>query len=378
MPKKIDYGKLFTLRADGRYCASYTDASGKRKYLYDRDPERLHEKLDEARHPEERLVTFRESAEAWEAGYRETIEERTWKNYIPHYKELKAMWGDVPTVQITAEMINADLLRAKAKGYSHTVVNERKVIINGVLNYALAHGDIPFNPALSVRLPKGLPKGKRHAPSNNVLQIVCQNLDKPFGIYAFLLFCTGVRKSEALALHKGDVDFTTTPKRININRSLTYVNNSHPREKLPKGNRKRWVPIPDILEDPLKKYMAQTPGDLLFPQPATNRGGEGGGYMSEGAYERAWHKFCVEVGLVDEAGKHTLTAHPLRHATATVLMEAGVDVFTTQSILGHANVSTTQEIYQELREEQKKKSIKKYDKSLRKLSPMLSKTAEHK
>ena len=190
--KKRGYAAMFTLRKDGRYVASYTDATGKRRYLYNKDPEKLYKLLNEAKNPEERLVTFRESAEAWETGYRESIGERTWKNYIPHYKEIKAMWGDVPTVKITAEMINADLLRAKAQGYSHTVVNERKVIINGVLNYALAHGDIPFNPALSVRLPKGLPKGRRSAPSDDVLRIVCQNIDKPFGFYVFLLFCTGM------------------------------------------------------------------------------------------------------------------------------------------------------------------------------------------
>ena len=89
--------------------------------------------------------------------------------------------------------------------------------------------------------------------------------------------------------------------------------------------------------------------------------------MSERAYEGAWLRYCTAVGLVSDDGKPTITAHVLRHATATLLFESGVDVFTTQQILGHANVSTTQEIYEELRQNQQMKSIKKYDKYLGKL-----------
>lgn len=371
--KKSKYASMFTLRADGRYVASYTDSDGKRKFLYSKDPEELYNKLCEAKNPEHRPVTFRESAEAWEAVYREEVQVTTWKNFIPHYNEFKDMWGDIPVAEITAEMINSDLLRAKAKGYSRTVVNSRKVIINGILNYALAKGDIPFNPALSVRLPKGLKCGRRKSPEDDVLRIVCQNIDKPFGFYPFLLFCTGLRKSEALALHKSDVDFKSNPKRININRSLTYVSNSNPQEKYPKGDRVRWVPIVDILEEPLRRHMENTKGEILFPQKPSNRAGKGGGYMSGGAYAIAWKKYCASVGLTDEEGKHILTAHPLRHATATVMLEADVDVFTTQSILGHADVSTTQRIYQNLRENQKKKSVGKYNKNITRLSKVLSK-----
>lgn len=375
MAKKIDYASLFTLRADGRYMGYWHDAAG-RHAIYDRDPERLYNRIAEKELPEDqRPVLFRASAEKWETKYRETVEERTWANFRPHYADMVAQWGDIPTAQITADMIISDLERAKAKDYSRTVVNSRKVIITGILNSALADGVIPFNPALSVRLPKGLKKGKRSAPSNDVVAAVCNNIDKPFGFYVFLLLCTGLRKSEALALHKSDVDFKAKPPRININRSLTYVDGANPREKLPKSGRTRWVPIISILAAPLKKHMDSVEGDLLFPKPASQRGGPGGGYYSERAYEGAWDKYCAEVGLVDENGKHTLTAHPLRHATAKLLHSSGVDVYTAQQILGHANVSTTMEIYAELDKEQQTVSVKKYDKKLQKLSKSLSKSS---
>lgn len=370
MAKKIDYASMFTLRKDGRYMGYWHDGAG-RHAIYDRDPEVLYRKIQEKEIPaESRPALFKASAEKWESAYRQTVEDRTWANFRPHYNDLIAKWGTIPTVEITAEMIISDLERAKAKGYSRTVVNSRKVIINGILTSALADGVIPFNPALSVRLPKGLKKGKRSAPSNDVIATICNNIDKPFGFYVFLLLCTGLRKSEALALHKSDVDLNA--KRIYINRSLTFVDGANPREKLPKSGRVRWVPIIGVLEGPLKAHMESVDGDLLFPKPASTRGGAGGGYYSERAYEGAWDKYCASVGFLDEEGNHTLTAHPLRHATAKLLHASGVDVYTAQHILGHANVSTTMEIYAELDRDQQISSVKKYDRKLQKLSKELS------
>ena len=78
MAKKIKYEDLFTLRKDGRYQGSYTDETG-RHYVYDRDPERLFQKLQEAAQPkEEHITTFREIAENWEREHREEITMRTW------------------------------------------------------------------------------------------------------------------------------------------------------------------------------------------------------------------------------------------------------------------------------------------------------------
>ena len=42
--KTLDFASMFTLRKDGRYQGSYLDGSGQRKYVYDRDPERLYAK----------------------------------------------------------------------------------------------------------------------------------------------------------------------------------------------------------------------------------------------------------------------------------------------------------------------------------------------
>ena len=60
---KNKYADMFTLRKDGRYQASYTDDTG-RHYLYDRDPERLWQKLNAPK--DEKPVLFAQAADAWD------------------------------------------------------------------------------------------------------------------------------------------------------------------------------------------------------------------------------------------------------------------------------------------------------------------------
>ena len=62
MAKKINYASMFTLRKDGRYMATYTDKKG-RHCLYDKDPERLFEKLQSAQNGQLKAVSFGDIAE---------------------------------------------------------------------------------------------------------------------------------------------------------------------------------------------------------------------------------------------------------------------------------------------------------------------------
>lgn len=194
--KKINYADMYTHRKDGRYQVRLKDG----KYLYDRDPEKLYEK--EKAYYAPKIPTLSEVSEEWEREYRETVTERTWDNFAPHKKRIVETHGDTPITDVTSSMILQDLQRAKARGYSHTVVNSIKVIYSGILNYAVAHDYIPFNPALSVKLPKGLPKGKRTAPSEEEIKTIMAHVDDEFGFFPFFLLCTGLRKGEALALEK--------------------------------------------------------------------------------------------------------------------------------------------------------------------------------
>ena len=375
--KKSKYADLYTLRSDGRYQGYYRDAAGKRHVVCDRDPEQLYRKLREkeaaARQPVPE-ISFRQVAERWEDRHREEIETRTWNNYRPHLAQILDQYGDLPFSQVEPADIVADLARLKAQGLSATVVNSRRSIWRMIYDFAVILGVTRYNPVASVKLPKGLKRGKRHGPTEEQMKIILGSLEAPFGLFAFLLLCTGLRKSEALSLSWSDVDLKAN--LLHITKSLDYTNAGHPVYKAPKtAAGTRDVPIISILRDALLAARKTAGSTLLFPAPPSNRGGKGGGLMTSRAYDGAWQRYCEAAGLMDQAGKKPLlTAHQLRHGTATLLFEYGVDELTAQRILGHSRVEITREIYTDLRQQQQQKSIQSFDRGmLVKLHPELAK-----
>ncbi len=363
MKKRIDYASMFTIRKDGRYQGSYTDTHG-RHYVYDRDPEKLFHKLQALQDQQERAVSFTEVADDWERQHREEISVRTWNNYLPHYLEIKRRHSKKSIEEVTAVDVINHLTAAKAQGYSATIVNSIRSIYRMIFDYAIANDLAKYNPVMSVKLPKGLKRGKRTAPTDEQIRTIFNNADKPFGLFALFLLCTGLRKSEALALMWSDVDFTK--REISVTKSLDYGVGASPTVKSPKTEAGiRTVPLVDILYDLLQEAKASSGSELLFPAQDSNRSGKGGGYMTLRGYEGAWQKYCESTGLIVN-GKPAITAHNLRHGTATLMFELGVDELTAQRILGHSRVEITREIYTQLREAQNRKSVEKFNRGIEK------------
>ena len=345
---------MFTLRADGRYMGHWHDLDrdgkpkGTRHAIYDRDPERLYQRIQEKETP--KPLTLRVVEGEWETLHEKEIKARTWSNYAPHIEAILAEYGDTPIDELTAFEVNSWLLAAKAKGYSYTVVSTNRSIWNMIFDYAVGQRYIPYNPAASVKMPKGLPKGKRKVPEDEVLNTIIGDAgDLEFGFIPFFLLCTGLRRTEALQRPKSDINTKTWEIEI-------------PRAKTDAGV--RTVPIITPLREPLKKWMEAHPGEWLFPYIPYN--GRKGDFMTDANWETAWVKYCGRHGWLDDKGNATIGAHNLRHGTATLLYESGVDVYVAQHILGHASIKTTMEIYTELRKAHERKNVGKFSRSMAK------------
>lgn len=368
MAKKLNYASLFTLRPDGRYQGFWHELNadghpkGKRHVLCDKDPERLYKRLQEKETP--RRMTFAEVLDAWERTHRDEIKDRTWANYAPHVEDIKSLYGTRAVEDITAFDVVQDLLTQKAKGLSFTVVNSRRCIWRMALDYAVADPQIrlPYNVAIGVKNPKGLAKGKRSAPEDEVLDVILADAnDMDFGFIPYFLLCTGLRRSEALQRPKADIDTDAWEIHIPLAKTEAGV---------------RTVPIIKPLRDPLVAWMDAHPGPWLFPRREYYAGRKGtAGYMTDSNWETAWATYCADHGWVDDEGKPNIGAHNLRHGTATLLYESGVDVYTAQHILGHANVTTTLAIYTELRKKHQAKNITKYGRKIAKMIAKDGKTA---
>lgn len=352
-----------TKRKDGRY-QEVLSINGKKKYFYGATKAEVSRKVKEFQQNDRPRVTFKDVAEDWQNIHREEIGEKTWINYAPHYNNIVATHGHKPIEEVSALDIIVDLKRCAVERKSSTIISTRRSIYRMILDHALITGYIRYNPAIGVNLPKTVEKKRREAPSEEVFKTILENTDKEFGLFPAILACTGLRKSEALALTWGDIGKDT----ISVTKALDFVVHTNPVVKPPKTRAGiREVPIIDALRPFIVKPRNAKKSDLIFPSEPSNRNPNANGYMTEREYEGKWKRYCASVGFVDKDGKPTLTAHQLRHGMATMGFEAGVDELTMQRVLGHASPTTTRNIYTHLREQQLASSVSKLNESVSKI-----------
>jgi integrase/recombinase XerD len=136
-----------------------------------------------------------------------------------------------------------------------------------------------------------------------------------------LLYASGLRASECLALKVGDV-----------NRTAGYV------QCLGKGRKERLVPIGAEALAWLERYLAVArpallrgrASPLLFVNPR-------GRALSRQSLRQIVRRAARRAGL-----RQAVSPHTLRHCFASHLLEGGADLRAVQTMLGHADIATTQ------------------------------------
>lgn len=155
-----------------------------------------------------------------------------------------------------------------------------------------------------------------------------------------ILYATGMRVSELVSLPrsvlKGD------PRLLTIRG---------------KGGRERLVPLNGKARTALDRYLAlgATPADRVAPMIATrflfpSRAEEG--HLTRQRFAQDLKQTALAAGIDPER----VSPHVLRHAFASHLLDRGADLRSVQSLLGHADISTT-EIYTHVLEERLKRLV---------------------
>jgi integrase/recombinase XerC len=139
-----------------------------------------------------------------------------------------------------------------------------------------------------------------------------------------LLYCCGLRISEALGLNRRDAPLP--------GRDLLRI--------LGKGSKERMVPVLPIAQHATARYLDLCPYPL--PQEGRLFVGAKGGPLGARIVQLLMQNLRAGLGL-----PATATPHALRHSFATHLLSAGADLRQIQELLGHASLSTTQ-VYTEV------------------------------
>ena len=99
-----------------------------------------------------------------------------------------------------------------------------------------------------------------------------------------------------------------------------------------KGGRERLVPISDRARAAVAAWSALAPDDAPFLFPS------GKGHISRIRLFQLIKQLAADAGIPPER----VSPHVLRHAFATHLLEGGADLRALQTMLGHADIATTQ------------------------------------
>lgn len=154
-------------------------------------------------------------------------------------------------------------------------------------------------------------------------------IDKPQAYYAFeVLFWTGLRVGELLALTPADIDFSA--KTISVTKSYQRIKGEDyiTDPKTEKSN--RTVSIPDFLCEELQEYLA-----MLY------------GFKDDDRMFQITKSFLHHEMIrgSEKAGVKRIRIHDIRHSHVSLLISRKYDIFEVSKRIGHKSIVTTQNIY---------------------------------
>jgi site-specific recombinase XerD len=112
-----------------------------------------------------------------------------------------------------------------------------------------------------------------------------------------------------------------------------------------KGNRHRTIGIHFAAADAINEYIARAKlesGPLFRARRAPRTDELGEQPMSEASMYRVVANYLAKLPGAVRDGAHLFSTHSLRATTATLLLDAGVDIRKVQELLGHRHITTTQ------------------------------------
>jgi len=246
--------------------------------------------------------------------------------------QVEPRWGKIPVGDVRHSDVQTWVTSLTA-GRSATTVLRAFGVLAGILDVAVKDRRVPANVARGARLPRKVPRAHRYLTHQQVHDLAAAS--GKHEAMVLLLAYTGLRWGEVVALRVRDVDFAR--RRLAISENAVEVG-AATIVGTPKSHKRRSVPFPAFLEDPLANAAAgKQINELLF----SGRFGEHVKRATRG--QRTWFKSAL-----DRAGLEPMTVHDLRHTAASLAVSAGANVKAVQRMLGHASAAMTLDVYADL------------------------------
>lgn len=228
---------------------------------------------------------------------------------------------------------------------SSKTIQHHHRLLSCMLNTAVEWQMIVSNPCDRVKAPKATRKEADYLDDKQAIELInCLNsAPLKYKAMIMLFIYSGMRRGELCGLNWTDIDFKNN--LININKSSLYLPDRGIYEDTTKNkSSERVIRIPADVISLLAEYKReQLQLQLLMGDQWKGSGKvfttQDGKPIHPDTVTGWFHKFTVANNLPD------IHIHSLRHTNATLLIAGGTDLRTVAKRLGHANLSTTSNIY---------------------------------
>lgn len=243
--------------------------------------------------------------------------------------------GELNAREISSQQIIEfqNKLTENKKNYSQSYLRTVHSHLSAVFNFAIRNHGLKINPAAIAGPIGSLKPRKLEFWTKEEFKKFIATVDDPIDYTIFnLLFFTGMRSGELLALTPGDFDFNK--KSVHISKTFSHIPGKGDLITSPKTEKSdRFIILPDFLIKIIKDYIQQmydlAPDDRLF-------------HTTKHSLRRSIKSGCKKSGV------KLIRIHDLRHSHASLLIELGFSPLMIAERLGHEKVETTLNRYAHL------------------------------
>lgn len=279
------------------------------------------------------LETFKEMAARWEESEQAT--KQTSQKHRENFEKRFSEYYEQPIRSITKQnLVKWRSNLASNDSYSTGTKNQVLSFVKSVFRFSNAVYDIPdqactlkpfkktdneiLQKEMKVWTPEQFQKFENSIPPDLAM----------YRIFFELLFWTGMRRGEAIALNKIDI----CNGWINVHRSWRTATEGF---KPTKTKESRRVKLDPATDEHIQTLM-ELPGSLVF----------GGAVpLSPTTIKRIWDQ------AIKDSGVPHIRIHDLRHSHATWLINNGVNIVAVSKRLGHSSIDITLKTYTHLLDE---------------------------
>lgn len=302
--------------------------------------------------PEKSLFT--DDLEAWVEASEFIYDPITWQGYKNCIETQVLPWfrSNFPKLrlaEVTPEHIQSFSTHLSREGNRKTggvlapkSVRNYLTVLSQVFEDAKQKNRINENPCKQVRRPKKAKFKPSFYDEDQMQALFAAIKDEPIKNMIIVTALYGLRRSELLGLKWDSVNFTR--KEVTINHVVSKFTSVVEKDDTKTESSRRIYPMPPPIEDIFREELSKRDknrdifGDKYIETDYVFTWDNGKPYTPD----YLTRKFS---SLLEKYGLQKIRFHDLRHSCASILLEKGYNLKDVQAWLGHADISTTGNIY---------------------------------